>query len=83
MWIMLKRSGSMINGLTDHWCKVVGGAQKGLPAHVVNEYCRGDRPFDPCPQEWESKLPRTREMDVYDSTQSKWVKGSWFIAALF
>ncbi len=25
----------------DHWCNVVGGAQKLLPAHVVNEYCRG------------------------------------------
>ena len=64
----------------DHWCKVVGGAQKGLPAHVVNEYCRGDRPFEPCPQEWEAKLPRTREMDVWDSTQSKTVKSSWFVA---
>ena len=64
----------------DHWCKVVGGAQQALPVHVVNEYCRGDRPFHPCPQEWESKLPRTREMEVYNSTQSKWVKGTWFVA---
>ncbi len=64
----------------NQWCKVVGGAQKKLPAHVVNEYCRGDRPFEPCPQEWESKLSRTKEMDVWDSTQSKTVKGSWFIA---
>ena len=23
----------------DHWNKVIGGAQKLLPAHVVNEYC--------------------------------------------
>ena len=30
--------------------------------------------------EWESKLPRTRKLEVYDSTQSKWVKGSWFVA---
>jgi serine/threonine protein kinase len=64
----------------DQWCKVVGGEQKLLPAHVVNEYCRADRPFEPCPQEWESKLPRTRKMNVWDSTQSKTVKGSWFIA---
>lgn len=63
----------------DQWCKKVGGAQKQLPAHVVNEYCRRDRPFGPCPQEWESKLPRSREIDVWDSTQSKYVKGSWFI----
>ena len=64
----------------DQWCKVVGGEQKLLPAHVVNEYCRADRRFEPCPQEWESKLPRTREIDVWDSTQSKRVKGSWFVA---
>jgi serine/threonine protein kinase len=64
----------------DHWCKVVGGEQKLLPTHVVNEYCRAYRPFEPCPQEWEAKLPRTREMNVWDSTQSKAVKGSWFVA---
>ncbi len=64
----------------DQWCKKVGGEQKLLPVHIVNEYCRADRPFEPCPQEWESKLSRTREMDVWDSTQSKTVKGSWFVA---
>ena len=57
---MLK-SGIMTRAI-DHWCKVVGGEQKLLPAHMVNEYCRPDRPFEPCPQEWESKLPRTREL---------------------
>ena len=35
-----------------HWCKVVGGEQKLLPAHIVNEYCRPDRPFEPCPLKW-------------------------------
>jgi hypothetical protein len=45
-----------------HWCKVVGREQKLLPVHVVNEYCRRDRAFKPCPREWESKLPRTREV---------------------
>ena len=74
---MLK-NGTMTSERIDQWCKQVGGEQKLLPAHVVNEYCRADRPFDPCPQEWESKLPRTREMEVWDSTQSKYVKGSWF-----
>ena len=64
---------------TDHWCKVVGGEQKLLPAHVVNEYCRGDRSFDPCPQEWELKLPRTREMSLWDRAQSRAVKSSWFV----
>jgi hypothetical protein len=63
----------------DHWCQVVGGEQKLLPAHVVNEYCRSDRPFEPCPSEWEAKLPRTRELEIWDSTHSKYVKGSWFI----
>jgi hypothetical protein len=29
----------------DHWCKVVGGLQRMLPAHVINEYCRPDRSF--------------------------------------
>jgi len=62
----------------DQWCKKVGGAQRLVPAHVANEYARPDRAFEPCPSEWESKLPRTREMEVYDG--SKWVKGSWFVA---
>ena len=43
----------IITTCSDHWCKVVGGEQKLLPAHVVNEYCRPDRPFEPCPSEWE------------------------------
>jgi hypothetical protein len=61
---------------TNHWCKVVGGAQKHLPAHVVNEYCRGDRAFEPCPTEWESKLSQIRELKVWDG--SSYVEGSWF-----
>ncbi|MBS0350626.1 MAG: protein kinase [Proteobacteria bacterium] len=65
----------------DQWCKKVGGAQTRLPAHVVNEYCRADRPFEPCPSEWESKLPRSRVVPaIWDSTQSKYIHGSWFIA---
>ncbi|MBS0351825.1 MAG: hypothetical protein JSR33_11710 [Proteobacteria bacterium] len=59
----------------------MGGAQTRLPAHVVNEYCRGDRPFELGPQEWESKLPRTREVpEIWVHTQSKYRKGSWYIA---
>lgn len=60
----------------DQWCKKVGGAQKLLPAHVVNEYCRSDRAFDPCPAEWQSSLPRTRAVEIHDG--SKWGKGGWF-----
>ena len=71
-----EKFGTMTNERIDHWCKVVGGEQKLLPVHVVNEYCRPDRPFEPCPSEWEAKLPRTRELEIWDSTQSKYVKGS-------
>jgi serine/threonine protein kinase len=42
----------------DHWCKAVGGMQVLVPAHVMNEYCRQDRSFDPCPAFTEEKLPR-------------------------
>ena len=63
----------------DHWCTVVGKAQKLLPAHVVNEYTRPDRHFEPCPTEWKSLLPRTRDIELWDSTQSKYVKSTWFI----
>ncbi len=60
-------------------CKVVGEEQMLLPAHVANEYCRPDKTFDPCPQEWESKLPRTLSLRRWNSTQSKSVMGSWFV----
>ncbi len=66
------------NQCNDYWCKVVGEEQKLLPAHVVNEYCRPDRPFEPCPSEWKTKLPRTLELEIWDSTQSKYAKVSWF-----
>jgi hypothetical protein len=41
-----------------YWCKQVGGAQLLLPAHVINEYCRSDRSFSPCPEFKELNLPR-------------------------
>lgn len=68
----------------DHWCKVVGGEQKQLPAHVVNEYCRSDRAFarvfEPFWRpEWESRLPRTRDARIWDSTQLQYIPGSWFV----
>jgi len=47
-----------------HWCQQVGGAQLILPAHVINEYSRPDRPFDPCPEFNERQtLPRTDIVD--------------------
>ncbi len=68
------------NQREDHWQKMVGKEQKLLVVHVVNEYCRGDRSFHPCPQEWKSKLPRLRELEMWDSIHSKYIKGSWFIS---
>ena len=37
---------------------LVGKAQRDLPVHVVNEYCRPDRSFYPLPAFNEDKLPR-------------------------
>jgi hypothetical protein len=36
----------------------VGVAQRDVPVHVINEYCRKDRSFDPLPKFNEDKLPR-------------------------
>jgi serine/threonine protein kinase len=55
----------------NHWCKVVGGAQREVPAHVVNEYCREDRSFDPCPAFTEEKLPRIRTSKYFPKA-SEW-----------
>lgn len=54
----------------EHWQKQIGGAQLLLPVHVINEYCRGDRPFYPCPKFEELILPRTQKID----------EGEWFSA---
>ncbi len=40
------------------WMRV-GLAQRDLPVHVVNEYCRPDRAFDPLPTFNDVTLPRT------------------------
>ena len=37
---------------------VVGLAQRDLPVHVINEYCRPDRSFHPLPAFNEDQLPR-------------------------
>lgn len=47
-----------------YWCQQVGGAQLILPAHVINEYCRRDHSFYPCPDfNEETTLPRV--IDCY------------------
>jgi ankyrin repeat protein len=45
----------------DYWCNVVSSLQKLLPESVINEYCRQDRSFYPCPSFTEASLPRTRQ----------------------
>jgi len=40
------------------WMKI-GLAQRDVPAHVAQEYCRGDRTFNPLPSFNEDVLPRT------------------------
>ena len=42
----------------------VGLAQRDVPVHVINEYCRPDRSFDPTPEFEESTLPR--ELTYYE-----------------
>ncbi len=42
-----------------YWLQQIAGAQRLLPAHVINEYSRPDRPFHPCPTFNENFLPRT------------------------
>ena len=53
----------------------VGKAQRNVPAHVAQEYCRPDRPFHPTPEFNEATLPRV-------FTFYNWTTGgrndSWF-----
>jgi hypothetical protein len=48
--------------LEAYWCKVIGGHQRRLPAHIINEYCRPDRSFhgsnDEPPDFLDATLPR-------------------------
>ncbi len=52
----------------------VGKAQRDVPVHIANEYCRPDRSFDPCPEFNEPALPRTRSFYNYVSNSLD----SWF-----
>ncbi|HQY22132.1 MAG TPA: ankyrin repeat domain-containing protein [Gammaproteobacteria bacterium] len=48
------------------WVQEVGGEQRLLPAHVVNEYCHPIRPFYPVPnfKDADVALPRTRTIET-------------------
>lgn len=56
------------NKIKTTWMQV-GLAQRDLPVHVINEYCRPDRSFDPTPAFDEKKLPR--ETTYYNFNVSK------------
>jgi hypothetical protein len=53
-----------------HWGAIdaawlaVGLAQRDVPVHVAQEYCRSDRSFYPCPEFNEASLPRV--LSIYD-----------------
>jgi hypothetical protein len=53
------------------WMKV-GKAQRDVPAHVANEYCRPARPFDPLPSFNEENLPRVLTFDGYPMSKKSW-----------
>ncbi|GGI76933.1 hypothetical protein [Legionella impletisoli] len=52
----------------------VGKAQREVPAHVAQEYCRKDRSFDPTPSFKEETLPRT--LAFYNHFKGR--EDSWF-----
>lgn len=45
---------------------VVGRAQCDVPTHVINEYCRADRSFNPLPSFKEDNLPREISFYIYN-----------------
>ena len=51
------------------WIHKVGEAQRSLPMHVLHEYCRPDRSFEPTPSFTEDALPRM--LNYYDYNDSK------------
>jgi len=55
------------------WVQQVGGAQRLLPAHVINEYCHPTRPFYPSPNFKDAvALPRSRTID-----EGEWLTASY------
>ncbi|MDR3503912.1 MAG: hypothetical protein P4L79_15170 [Legionella sp.] len=70
----------------DAWCSasnwaamgaawmVVGKAQRNVPAHIAQEYCREDRSFSPTPQFNEVALPRVLTFYNFNTAASD----SWF-----
>lgn len=53
----------------------VGKAQRDVPAHVAQEYCRKDRSFYPCPSFNEPTLPRV--LTYYNWANYNWTTYYW------
>jgi hypothetical protein len=71
-----KREGEYVwseDECVEHWNKVTA-TQRSVPAHVVNEYCRGDRSFSLKADFNEENLPRT--FSVFDPRTQK--HSLWF-----
>ena len=47
-------------------------AQRDVPAHIANEYCRDDRSFDPRPEFNEDTLPRVLTCYSYVTPVKSW-----------
>ncbi len=62
-----------VDGLKAAWTDV-GKAQRNVPAHVAQEYCRRDRKFDPRPEFNEETLPRVLTSFITHTRRD----GSWF-----
>jgi len=50
----------------------VGMAQREVPVHIANEYCRSDRSFHPCPEFNELTLPRVLTFDNWVTNVKSW-----------
>ena len=50
----------------------VGKAQRDVPVHIANEYCRPDRSFDPCPEFNERALPRVLRINNFVTSVNSW-----------
>jgi hypothetical protein len=50
----------------------VGKAQREVPVHIANEYCRDDRSFNPCPEFNEGALRRTLMFNNFATNFTSW-----------
>ncbi|QBR83806.1 hypothetical protein E3983_05375 [Legionella israelensis] len=53
----------------EHWCRKIGSAQRLVPAHVAQEYCRSDRQLDKFRSFKEDDFPR--ELGFFNKISKK------------